>query len=209
MDRDGCGDEVELLLARARAGDGEALGALLDRRRAELLGLARRRLAPDLAARLDASDVVQQAFLEAAESFALFRGASGPEFDAWLRRILEFNLVNLARDHLMTGKRAVRRECSLDDSAGKGLALRERLPSAESSPSLRVARLEQAARLLEALAALPDGQREVVRMRHLEGWPLERIATALKRSPEATAGLLKRGVRALRERLKPDEEADR
>jgi RNA polymerase sigma-70 factor, ECF subfamily len=203
---DGRGDGVEGLIVRARAGDGEALGMLLDCHRAELMGLARRHLAPGLAGRLDPSDVVQQAFLEAAQGFALFRGGSGAELAAWLRRILEFGLANVARDHLVTAKRAAGREMSMNAPYGVRSVIGERLPSADTSPSLRASRLEQAARLLAALASIPADQREAVRLRHIEGWPLERIADTLERSPEAAAGLIKRGVKALRDRLKTAEE---
>ncbi len=67
-------------------------------------------------------------------------------------------------------------------------------------------RLEQAARFLEALGQLPPDQREAVRLRHVEGLPIDEIAARLGRSPEAAAGLLKRGLHALRARLREREE---
>ena len=108
--------EVADLIDRARAGDRGALGTLLDRYRGLLRRLASQGLDPALGRRLDASDLVQQTFLEAAESFERFRGAGEAELTAWLRRILEYNLAGAARDHLFRQKRAARREASLDDS---------------------------------------------------------------------------------------------
>ena len=192
--------EFESLIIRARDGDREALGLLLDRYRGLLHTLARKGLAPDLGRRLDASDLVQQTFLEASQNFERFRGKVEAEFTAWLRRILEFNLASAARDHLFRSRRAVRRETSLDDSRG-GLPWSDRLASHFSSPSLRAARLEQAARFLAALEQLPADQREAVRLRHIEGQQLDQIAERLGRSSDAAAGLLKRGLRTLRERL--------
>ena len=194
---------IEKEIARARSGDARALGELLERFREPLRHLSRRRIGAALARRLDASDVVQQTFLEAHQSIARFRGTSEAEFLAWLRHILEFNLADAARNHLATGKRAAGREASLDDSRAGAAALHRRLASAQTSPSLRAIRLEQAAHFLESLNLLPDDQRQAVRLRHIEGWPLDEIAVRMGRSPEAAAGLLKRGLQALRLRLRP------
>ena len=57
-------------------------------------------------------------------------------------------------------------------------------------------------RLTEALATLPVNQQEAIRLRHLEAWPLARIAGHLGRTPAATAGLIKRGMRALRQSMR-------
>ncbi len=108
--------EVADLIARARSGDRGALGLLLDRYRGLLRRLAGQGLNPALGRRLDASDLVQQTFLEAAESFERFRGAGEAELSAWLRRILEYNVAGAARDHLFRQKRAAGREASLDES---------------------------------------------------------------------------------------------
>jgi RNA polymerase sigma-70 factor, ECF subfamily len=189
------------LIALAKAGDRDAQGRLLERHREAMLALVRSRLRRTLGRRLDASDLVQQAFLEAAASFDQFRGDSEAELDAWLRRILECNLADAARDHLFTQKRSALGETSLDDSRPSGPALRERLAADQSSPSLRAIRLEQVALFLQAIERLPADQREAVRMRHIEGLPLEQIAQQLHRSNAAAAGLLKRGLRGLREQV--------
>jgi RNA polymerase sigma-70 factor (ECF subfamily) len=199
--------EVEALIARARAGDCAALGSLLDRHRGTLQRLARQGLDPALGRRLDASDLVQQTFLEAFQSFARFRGAGEAELAAWLLRILECNLASVTRDHLFRHKRAARREASLDESRADGLRWRDRLAAEQTSPSLRAVRLEQAALFLAALEQLPADQRAAVRLRHIEGLPLVEIAARLGRSCEAAAGLLKRGLQALRQRLCDPKEA--
>lgn len=197
-------DEID----RARSGDGPALGDLLERFREPLRQSSRRHLGSALGRRVDASDVIQQTFLEAHRGIGQFRGTTQAEFLAWLRRIHESNLAQAARDHLATAKRAAGRETSLDD-ARDGAPLHGRIASAHTSPSLRAIRLEQAARFLEALDLLPADQREAVRLRHVEGLPIDQIASRLARSSEAAAGLLKRGLRALRDRLDPRGEEQR
>ena len=205
--RSGQGEaELTDLIVLAKAGDRDALGRLFDRHRAVLLALLRRRLPRVLGRRLDASDVVQQTFLEAAASFHQFRGDSEAELDAWLRRILECSLASAERDHLFAKKRATLRETSLDDSGPSGPALREQLAADHSTPSLRAIRLEQVTLFLQAIERLPPDQREAVRLRHIEGWPLEQIARHLHRSNAAAAGLLKRGLRGLREQLRAHDE---
>jgi RNA polymerase sigma-70 factor (ECF subfamily) len=62
-------------------------------------------------------------------------------------------------------------------------------------------RNEDLLRLADALATLPLAQREAVLLRHGLGWSLDRIAAQLERTPAATAGLLKRGLKQLRNAL--------
>src|SRR5262249_54728266 len=97
-------------LARARAGDRDALGRVLEVCRRYLLLIADRQLDADLRAKGGASDLVQETFLEAQRDFAQFAGNSEEELRAWLRRMLLNNLGNFTRRYRATGKRAVGRE---------------------------------------------------------------------------------------------------
>jgi RNA polymerase sigma-70 factor (ECF subfamily) len=193
------------LIARARRGDEAALGRLLEENRAAVLAEAGRQLRGRLAARVDPADIVQQTFLEACRDFERFEGHSELQFVSWLRTILNRNIAGQLRDHTRVAKRDLRREWSLDDSQGGGEPLWRRIVAGQSTPSQRAMQAEDFARLAVALRALTDDQREAVRLRHLEGWPLARIAERLGRSTAATAGLIKRGVQALRERIVEDE----
>jgi RNA polymerase sigma-70 factor (ECF subfamily) len=191
------------LLEQARRGDREALGQLLEAQRAALHRLAERQLAGRVAVRVAASDVIQQTFLEAHRSFQQFAGRGARELAAWLQGILDHKVAGAIRDHTLLQKRSVRREQSLDDSGGVGTPLKQALDAGLSSPSQKAMRAEEAQRLAQALTALPADQREAVRLRHLEGWALADIARHLGRTPTATAGLVKRGMQALRRRLHP------
>ncbi len=177
-------------------------GAALERYRPYLLLLARLRLDPRLRGKLDASDVVQQTLLEAHQGRGQFRGTTEAEEAAWLRQILARNLANAVRD-LLRGKRDVRREQSLEAAIEESSRRLEGWLAAEqSSPSERAERHEQGVRLAAALAELPEAQREALTLHHLEGRPLEEVARVVGRSREAVAGLIKRGLRQLRERLR-------
>ncbi len=173
-------------------------GRDLDEHRDYLRLLARYGLDPRLQAKLDPSDVVQQTLLEAHRDRAAFRGGSREELRAWLRQILARNLANALRD-FRRGKRDLAREQALVEASSA--RVEAWLAADGESPSAGLHRQEEAARLAAALEALPEGQREVVMLRHLHGWSLHDIARRLGRSPTAVAGLIHRGLRALRSRL--------
>jgi RNA polymerase sigma-70 factor (ECF subfamily) len=189
------------LLEQARRGDREALGRLLGAQRTVLRRRAELQLHGRIAGRVDASDVIQQAFLDAYRSFRQFAGRDARELAAWLQGILDHKVAGAIRDHTLLQKRTVRRERSLDDSKGRGTPMKQELDAGFSSPSQKAMRGEEAMRLTGALSALPADQREAVRLRHLEGWALADIARHMDRTPAATAGLIKRGMQALRRQL--------
>jgi RNA polymerase sigma-70 factor (ECF subfamily) len=195
------GGVMQKLLTQAFGGDKDALGRLLELHRGYLRALAQRELGGGLDARLSASDLVQQTCLSAYRNFPQFQGEQVGEFVVWLRRIHERNVHDAVRQHVQAGRRAVDKEQPLDRRWAQEMAA-----SREPSPSARAMANEQAVVLTLALEELPPDQREAVRLRHLEGLPLAEIADRLGRSEDAVAGLLKRGMRTLRERLKEEDQ---
>jgi RNA polymerase sigma-70 factor (ECF subfamily) len=177
----------------------------LDEHRDYLRLLARVGLDPRLQAKLDASDIVQQTLLEAHRDRSAYRGATRDELRAWLRQILARNLANALRD-FRRDKRDVLREQNLDSAAEASSARVEAWLAADgSSPSAVLQRQEEAARLAAALELLPEAQREVVMLRHLHGWSLHDIGRHVGRSVTAVAGLVHRGLKALRLRLERED----
>jgi RNA polymerase sigma-70 factor (ECF subfamily) len=173
----------------------------LERYRTYLRLLARAHLRSQLRGRLDDSDVVQQTLLEAHRHAGQYRGTTSGELAAWLRQILARQLANALRDETRQ-RRDVRRQRSLEEAVEQSSArLEQWLAAEQSSPSQHVERDEQLLRLAGALPELPEGQREAVEMRYLHGLSLQEIAEQLGRTPEAVAGLLHRGLEALRRRL--------
>jgi RNA polymerase sigma-70 factor (ECF subfamily) len=193
------------LLEQARQGDREALGRLLEAQRSALRRLAERQLEGRIAVRVDASDIIQQTFLEAHRSFPQFAGQDVRQLAAWLEGILDHKVAGAIRDHALLQKRNVQRDRSLDDSHGGMASLKQQLDAGHSTPSQKAMRGEEEQLLSQALNVLPNDQREAVRLRHLEGWALADIARHLGRSPAATAGLIKRGMQALRRHLRRDD----
>jgi RNA polymerase sigma-70 factor (ECF subfamily) len=173
----------------------------LEQFRPYLRVLARVQLGSRGRARLDASDVVQQTLLQAVRGLDQFRGRSDAELAAWLRQILARTLQNAVRD-LGRDRRDVGRDCSLEAAMEASSARLEAwLADPASSPQQRAERGEQLLRLTAALEELPEAQREAVVLHHLQGLTLAATAEHLDRSPAAAAGLIKRGLRQLRQRL--------
>jgi RNA polymerase sigma-70 factor (ECF subfamily) len=190
---------------RASRGDGGGAAAPppsaadLERYRQYLTTLARARVAPGRRDPVDVSGVVQQTFLEAHQQLPQFRGNTSGQLAAWLRSILARNLADALRG-LAAAKRGGGQQRSLEqeleqssDRLAAVLAATE-----QSSPSLRLCREERAAALADALARLPEAQREALVLQHWHGWTLDQIAAHLERSPAAVAGLLHRGLKRLR-----------
>jgi RNA polymerase sigma-70 factor, ECF subfamily len=192
---------MQQLLCQALGGDKDALGRLLEYLRGYLRARAQRELGGALGARLDASDLCQQTCLSAYTTFPQFHGQQIGEFVVWLRRIHERNVNDAVRQHVQADRRSIHKEQPIVASREPVIAA-----SREPSPSARSMANEQAAVLTFAMEELPADQREAVRLRHLEGLPLSEIANRLGRSEVAVAGLLKRGIRALRNQLKDDVE---
>src|SRR5437879_1725724 len=101
---------LEQLLAKACAGDADAVGALLDYQRAELRKLAEEQLPPVVQKRIDASDLVQQTCLSVFQNIIDFDGIDPAQFNAWVRKIHERNIQNAIRDQMQAQRRAVQRE---------------------------------------------------------------------------------------------------
>jgi RNA polymerase sigma-70 factor (ECF subfamily) len=173
----------------------------LERFRDYLQVLARMQIDPRLRRDCDPSDIVQVVMLKANQGLDDFRGTTPEEQAGWLRQILVRTLVDALRDRLRA-RRDIRREVDLERSVNASSARLEACAaSREPSPSAVVANKESAVLLAQALAQLPEPQREAVTLKHLEGRPLMEVANLMGRSPAAVASLLRRGLAQLRTSL--------
>ncbi len=191
----------EDLLARARAGGVNDRGELLELYRNYLTLLAGMQIDSALRVRVDASDVVQETYLEAIRDFGQFEGKSEGELVAWLRRILVRNIADLVRRHGAQG-RDWRRQESLEMALDRSSqTAHQALAAGISTPSVQAARREQSVLLADALARLPDDYRQVIILRHLERLPFPEIARRMGRSAGAMRMLWARALEKLRGQL--------
>jgi len=161
--------------------------------------LARLSLDERLRTKLDASDVVQQTLLEAHQAMPRYTGTSDAEMAGWLRQILARNLVDALR-HFTRAKRDLTVEQSLENSiAVSSRRLDVWLASAEDSPTDALVRSDEVLSLAEALAKLPRDQRLAVEQHYLAELPSAEVARRMGRSEASVAGLLRRGLKRLRE----------
>jgi RNA polymerase sigma-70 factor (ECF subfamily) len=174
----------------------------LERHRAYLHLLARMSLDPRLHRRLSPSDVVQDVLLQAWRRLDQFRGTTEQELVAWLRQILLHHLGNRVRD-AMRSCRDVCRERPAEAAAleRSSVRLEAWLAAEQSSPVERAERNEQLSLLADALARLPEAQRDALLLHHLHQWKLQQVAEHMGRSVEAVAGLIKRALQQLRGQL--------
>lgn len=166
--------------------------------------LARAELDARLQGKIDPSDVVQQTLLEAYQARDHYRGKSQAELGAWLRSILAHNLADLVRHYRAAARDvALERslEASLDESASR---LDVWLAEEQSSPTQQLLRQEQLGRLYEALMQLPEDQRIAVEQKHLQGLSVDEISQRMRKTVPAVGGLLRRGMRRLRELLQQE-----
>jgi RNA polymerase sigma-70 factor (ECF subfamily) len=185
-------DEQQTALDRARAGDREALGRLLDSYRPYVRLLVRSLRRGRVPGRLDDSDLIQDALLAVHRSFDGFHGGTVAEFTAWLRAVVLRAAGHTLRGHLAAGKRDAGREETGDVLAGQ-------LVAPGSSPSQQAVRHELAARIAEALARLPEDMQTVLLGRHMDGLSHAALAERLSRSVGAVRVLYTRALRCLRE----------
>jgi RNA polymerase sigma-70 factor, ECF subfamily len=192
----------EDLLARALEGGGESLGQLLESYRNYLRLLASLEIGQRLQVKMDASDLVQETLLEAHKDFAGFRGASEPEFVAWLRRVMASVLCGALRKYVGTQKRDIRLERSLQESLDRSsLLLGHGFADPHSSPSQQASRREQSVLLANALAKLPKDYRDVLVLRHLSELTFPEISRRMDRSLDSVEKLWVRGLARLRQIL--------
>jgi RNA polymerase sigma-70 factor (ECF subfamily) len=175
----------------------------LERFRAYLDLLARLEVAPRLRDKVDLSGVVQQTLLEAHQGLLEHpRSQRSPaEVAGWLRSILSHNLADVLRK-MTARKRDFRKEWSLESALDQSASRVEQWLAAEqSSPSQQAIRQEELLKMAQSLATLPEAQRRAIELHHLQGRPLVEIALELCTTKSAVAGLLHRGLKALRKQL--------
>jgi RNA polymerase sigma-70 factor (ECF subfamily) len=189
-------DDVGALLKRLRAGDESVLGSLLDAYRPRLHREIAGELAADprLAARFDASDVVQETMLDACRQIDRFVASrERVSFWVWLRGLARERRLKFLRDHLDAQCRTAKRQQALPEESG-------RHPSwPGASPSSAVQSAEEADRVVTAMQRLTVEDREIIRLRITEGRTNAEVATLLGATPAAVAKRLERALRRLRE----------
>ena len=173
----------------------------LEQFRPALRILARILIEPKLRSKFDASDIVQQTMMDAHKNLAQFQGKTEAELKAWLRKMLIHDLADELRK-FARDKRDAGLEVAIHTSSGRVASF---LNVPQTSPSAGAARKEEAVRLADAVARLPDDQRDAIELHHLQEYSLEETARRMGRSLGSVASLIHRGIQGLRKILGSEE----
>ena len=166
-----------------------------------LMALARAQVPVDLRGRIDPSDIVQETLFHALRDDKRTHERTAPQTMAWLRTILRCRLIDR-----LPGRDRENRNVSLNallDQTSAGMS--ELLMASQSSPGSRVIRDENAMIIAKLLTHLSEAQAEAIVLKHCQGLSVEQISRHLNKTPDAVGGLLRHGLKKLRE-LMPREE---
>jgi len=194
--------EIQRLADMVRRGDREAFGRLFAQHRPYMRKVVTLRMDRRLRARLDPSDVVQDAQLEAFRRLPDFVRRRPMSFRLWLRKTAQERLIKLRRLHLGTARRDVRREATPPDASS--LMLARQLLSRGLTPSQDAAGRERALRIREAVERLAESDREILVLRNLEELSNEETAEVLGVKPAAASQRYGRALLRLRKALAAD-----
>src|SRR5713101_8012860 len=174
--------ETQQLLDQASRGDAAAVERLLTAHREPLRRMIGLRLDPALAARIDASDIVQDVLLEAHRRLQDYLRKPSMPFHLWLRHIAKDHIIDAHRRHHQAQKRGVDREQPIHRPAWSdrsSLDLAGQLLDQDLTPASAAIQQEMQRRLREAIAQLDDDDREVILMRHYEMLANQEVAESL------------------------------
>lgn len=198
-------------LKRLREGDPTALGELIAQHQQRLLHIIRLRMDRRLAARVDAEDVLQEVYLDAASRIRHYIEKHSGSFFVWLRLITNQTMANLYRRHLDTQMRDARRDVSIN--TGKTFETKSRPIAMQlighlTSPSNAIMRQESIEKLEEAIKELKPIDREAIVLRHFELLDNKEVAEVLEINEKAASIRYIRAIRRLREAIDPSDEID-
>ncbi len=192
------------LLARLEAGDERVVNELFTRYRERLRQMVRLRLDRRLQGRIDASDVLQEAYLEVARRAREYVARPTMPPFLWMRFLTAQKLLELHRHHLGARMRDAAQELSLCHRAtpqASSVSLAEMLLGRLTSPTLAARRAEMQQKLQEVINSLDPLDREVVALRHFEELSNSEVAQVLGLSKTAASNRYIRALARLKEML--------
>lgn len=197
-------EELAALVDRVIRGDRGALGVLFAHHRDRLWRIVNFRLDRRLVGRVDADDILQEAYLAAEKRLSHFLRDSPESFFIWLRLIVQQTMVDVHRRHLGTLARDASRERSQSSgwsSATTSFSLSHHLLGHLTSPTQAALRAELNEQLNLALESLGKLDREVLALRHFEELSNSETAQALELSEQAASVRYIRALGKLRKIL--------
>lgn len=198
-------ENTEELVRQALGGDEKALAILFENYRDRLHRMVELRLDRRLRGRVDAADVLQEAYIDLAKKLEEFSKRDSMSFFLWLRLVTGERLLNIHRKHLKTEKRDVRQEISLDQNAVPSLqsaTIAAKLAGEFASVCQAFIRVELQEKLVIALGKMEPIDREVLVLRHFEEMSNKEVAETLGVNKTTASNRYVRAMKRLRDVLK-------
>lgn len=191
------------LLLRVQMGDSEAFVDLFASYRGRLKQLLEVRMDHRLRAREDASDVLQEVFIDARKRLSHYLNKPELSFYVWLRQVATQRLIDIHRRHVKAEKRDVRQEVSIDRSqpTATSTSIARLLVDSIASPSQLAMRAEMMVHIERALNEMDDIDREVLILRHFEELKNHEVAEILDLKETAASNRYVRALARLRDAL--------
>ena len=191
-------DTTQRLLVDVGEGDDAAVNELIERHRGAIRRMVAARMDRGMAGRVDASDIVQEALIEAHRRLSDYLSDGSMPFHLWLRQIAKDRLIDAHRRH-RAQRRDVGREQNMQARADQSsLDLAAQLCDMELIPAAQALRKELEGRFWSAIEELDEADREIVLMRHQEQLGNGEVAELLDLSPAAAGMRYLRAIRRLR-----------
>jgi RNA polymerase sigma-70 factor (ECF subfamily) len=163
------------------------------------------RLDSRLSARVDASDVVQEALLDAARKLVDYERDRPLPFYPWLHRLAAERLALVHRTHRRGTRSVGREQHALAWPADSGQLLVDHLVGSETTPGHSLDREVRRQRVRDALNQLAPPDREILVMRYLEDLSFPEIAAILEIGESAAKMRHLRAIEKIRSVLKADD----
>lgn len=201
-------DRLATLISRLRAGDDSVLGELFSAYRDQLRRMVQFRMDRRVRGRVDASDILQEAYMDAAQHLQRFRDHPEMPFVVWVRLMTTQRLIDVHRKHLGAQMRDAGQEISIDRApvhAATSACIAAHLVGDVPSPSQEAMREERLRRLEETLDRMDPVDREVLALRHFEELGNNEVAEILGLKKTAASNRYIRALKRLKDIVSHDQ----
>ncbi len=191
------------LLERLQSGDDHAFVELYSRHRGRLKQMIEFRLDRRMRGREDASDILQEVYIDAHQRIRHFLKRPELSFYVWLRQLTAQRLIDVHRRHLKAEKRDAKQEVSIHQriATATSASMAALLVARLASPSQAAMRVEMVVQIESALAKMEPLDREVLALRHFEELRNSEVAEVLGIKEAAASNRYVRALSRLRDVL--------
>ncbi len=203
--------DADELVERLKDQDHSALAELFEINRDRLSRMVSIRMDRRLKGRIDATDVLQEAYLILSKKIGNFADYPDMSPYVWMRLTVSDRLIALHRKHIHAGKRDARKEISMSQPASpdeSSAEIVDTLADTVSSVGGKVARAEVTKMIKATLECMEDKDREIILMRIFEGMSNTEAAQALNLTANGASSRFSRAMDRLQKDVLKTESGD-